>query len=70
MKYKGERLSDYRIDFVTADETDWGFEMIEAHTADEAIEIFRQYYSKEKYRISDVLKRVGRKAGAEAWAER
>ncbi len=70
MKYKGERIAVYRIDYILVDGTDYGFELIEAHTIDEAIEIFRSYCSKEKYRISDVLKRIGMESGTEVWKDR
>lgn len=70
MKAKYEKDLIYRIDFIKADNSDWGFEEIEAHNVDEAIEIFRQYYRKDTYRITDVFKRIGKVSGADAWIER
>lgn len=70
MKYKGEKTYIYRIDFTTVDNDDWGFEYIEAHTTDEAIEIFRAYYDKTRYKITDVLKRIGKASGIDAWEGR
>lgn len=58
----------YRIEFAAGD--DWGFEYIEARTADEAIDVFRSFYDKERYKITDVFKRIGKASGVEAWAGR
>ena len=60
----------YRIDFVSNNGNDYGFEMVEALTADEAIKIFREYYEKGKYMISDVFRMIGKKSGIEAWKDR
>lgn len=58
MRYKNERIYNYRIDFKTTDNTDYGFEMVEAHTTDEAIKIFRSYYPIDIYRITDVYRKI------------
>ena len=58
MKYKNERVYDYRIDFKTIDDTDYGFDMVEAHNTDEAIEIFRSYYPKDTYLITNVYRKI------------
>ncbi len=60
----------YRIDWVTDNYEDTGFEYIEARTTDEAIEIFRQWYKKDKYHIIDVFKRIGKESGEEIWRDR
>lgn len=65
-----ERTYVYRIDFEVVGGFDCGFEFIEARTADEAIDIFRETYTKDKYMISDVLKRIGKDAGLNVWALR
>ncbi len=69
MKYKGEKTYIYRIDFVTVDRV-WGSEYIEAHTTDEAIDIFRSRCDKTRYKITDVLKRIGKASGIDAWEGR
>lgn len=58
MRYKNERIYTYRIDFKTIDESDWGFELIDAHNTDEAIEIFRSYYPIDVYKITDVYRKI------------
>lgn len=58
MRYKNETVYTYRIDFKTFDDNDWGFDMIEAHNTDEAIKIFRSYYPINKYKITDVYRRI------------
>lgn len=58
----------YRIEFEMGD--DWGYEYIEEQTTDRAIELFREYYSKDKYHITNVLRQIGKKSGREAWADR
>lgn len=60
----------YRIDFESADGSNWGWELVEAKTVDEAIWIFRQEYRKEVYNITDVLRRIGKESGKEIWKNR
>lgn len=70
MRAKYEKIFIFRIDFETADGDDYGFELIEAHDVDEAITIFRDYYEKDEYLITDVLKRIGKESGTNVWAAR
>lgn len=65
-----ERTYVYRIDFEILGGYDCGFELIEARTTDEAISLFREKYSFDKYMISDVLRRIGKDAGLNVWAMR
>lgn len=65
-----ERTYVFRIDFEILGGYDSGVEFIEARSADEAISIFREKYSFDKYMISDVLRRIGKDAGLNVWAMR
>lgn len=58
MKYKGERVYDYRIEFATRDDSDYGFEIVEAHNTDEAIKIFRTWYPVDEYKITEVYRKI------------
>lgn len=65
----------YRIDFATIESvkglgSDFGWDLFEAKTTDEAIEIFRSYYPKNKYMISDVYRMIGKKSGYDVWKNR
>ena len=64
------KLYVYRIEYEMADGSDWGWELIKASTVDDAIWVFRQYYGKEDYLITDVLRRIGKESGTDVWKDR